>query len=603
MARSLHLASRVGLIVLLGGVLHACAGESREPQSDLYVTKTEDTFDGACQPSDCSLREAVAAANAAPGPNTIHLEAGTYRLTLTGAEEDAAATGDLDLTETVSIIGTGFEGDAGTFLTGDADLGDRLIHAVGGEANLEALYLGGGAADSGGAIRVDRAASLRLRRSRLDASQATGTAGGGLIYSEGALTIEASTLTNGCSAGPGGAVRSAGSATLNEVQFEGNEAAGSGGAVANGGSMTASGLTISRSFAGSGVLCQPEATADGGGIFNEGDLTLSDSQILRTEASRSGGGIYSLGTLTVERATIRAVAGDAGGAVAIGAGRATLTEVDLEAATGSGDGGGLFVEAGATATVIDSLVAGTAGRDGGAIANEGELTVRGSEITLSRGKDGGGIHSSGMLLLESSAVRLNSAREHGGGVFILGTATIDGSTIAGNSAEFGGGLFLQGNAAVSNCTVSGNNASSSGGGVVFWGSGDLNLTHCTLTRNAAPSGSGLLADTYGAVSNTILGGNTQGPGCQIRRAPIAVGNLDQDGSCGFNESDNLLAVDPLLGPLQDNGGSTETHLLLAGSPARNAANPAACLPLDQRGIVRPQGGLCDIGSVELEGGT
>lgn len=71
------------------------------------VTTTTDSNDGACTVALCSLRDAVIAANANAGADTITLPAGTYTLTLVGANEDAAATGDLDITGTVTINGAG----------------------------------------------------------------------------------------------------------------------------------------------------------------------------------------------------------------------------------------------------------------------------------------------------------------------------------------------------------------------------------------------------------------------------------------------------------------------------------------------------------------
>jgi hypothetical protein len=129
------------------------------------------------------------------------------------------------------------------------------------------------------------------------------------------------------------------------------------------------------------------------------------------------------------------------------------------------------------------------------------------------------------------------------------------------------------------------------------------MTHCTLTRNAAPSASGLLVDTFATVSNTVIGGNRVGPNCQVQRGLAGMGNLDEDGSCGFAPTDNVIGVEPELGTLQDNGGLTQTHLLGPNSPARNAGSSAVCLPTDQRGVARPQEGRCDIGSVEMEPGT
>ncbi|MCJ7708939.1 MAG: CSLREA domain-containing protein, partial [Anaerolineales bacterium] len=75
--------------------------------TDYIVNTTADTNDGVCNVADCSLREAVRNANACPGWQTITLPAGAYTLSIAGAEEDAAATGDLDITDDVTIVGEG----------------------------------------------------------------------------------------------------------------------------------------------------------------------------------------------------------------------------------------------------------------------------------------------------------------------------------------------------------------------------------------------------------------------------------------------------------------------------------------------------------------
>ena len=84
-------------------------------------------------------------------------------------------------------------------------------------------------------------------------------------------------------------------------------------------------------------------------------------------------------------------------------------------------------------------------------------------------------------------------------------------------------------------------------------------------------------------------------------------NLDSDGSCGLSGPGDLPNTDALLGLLADNGGPTQTHALLAGSPAIDAGDNAACPATDQRGVARPQDGdgdgaaVCDIGAYELGG--
>jgi hypothetical protein len=78
-------------------------------------------------------------------------------------------------------------------------------------------------------------------------------------------------------------------------------------------------------------------------------------------------------------------------------------------------------------------------------------------------------------------------------------------------------------------------------------------------------------------------------------------NLTDDDSCGFTAPGDLVVADAMLGPLADNGGPTDTHALLPGSPAIDAGSPGCPPPAaDQRGVARPQGGTCEIGAFELE---
>jgi hypothetical protein len=144
------------------------------------------------------------------------------------------------------------------------------------------------------------------------------------------------------------------------------------------------------------------------------------------------------------------------------------------------------------------------------------------------------------------------------------------------------------------------------------------LRNVTVASNVADSdGDGIgggggvsVAAFFSAVSNSILAGNLAGAvGSECRGTLASEGhNLIQDPSgCTIagDTTGNLLGVDPLLGPLADNGGPTQTRALLPGSPALNAGDPAvpgsgktACEPTDQRGVDRPQQLRCDIGAFE-----
>ena len=214
------------------------------------------------------------------------------------------------------------------------------------------------------------------------------------------------------------------------------------------------------------------------------------------------------------------------------------------------------------------------------------------------------------LKLERCLIANNQALA-GGGVAWIGPATIDGCTFTGNqatgtseAAAFGGGtLLIDGEHTFSNSTISGNAApGGTGGGVAFSGS-TFHLFNVTLTANqAAPGAGGGIADDGTGIpgstlANTIIAGNSGGD-CFFSGTPAGADHsLDSDGSC-VSGPGNLPGVNPLLGPLANNGGPTDTNALLAGSPALNAGDNATCLATDQRGVMRQQFGACDIGAFE-----
>ncbi|MFO7540753.1 MAG: choice-of-anchor Q domain-containing protein, partial [Chloroflexota bacterium] len=134
--------------------------------------------------------------------------------------------------------------------------------------------------------------------------------------------------------------------------------------------------------------------------------------------------------------------------------------------------------------------------------------------------------------------------------------------------------------------------------------GTLSLLNCTLAYNSGGV-AGLYNDSSGStnVRNSIIAENTT---ANCAGSFVSGGyNLDSDGSCGFNSKGDLVAA-PLLGPLQNNGGQTETHALLTGSPAIDHIPIKACgVRTDQRGVARPIDGnedgllACDVGAYEL----
>jgi uncharacterized repeat protein (TIGR01451 family) len=133
----------------------------------------------------------------------------------------------------------------------------------------------------------------------------------------------------------------------------------------------------------------------------------------------------------------------------------------------------------------------------------------------------------------------------------------------------------------------------------------LTLTNATLSGNVAEgataSGGNLFANN-GLIENTIVAGGAGSAGTEnCGQNGVSAGhNLDSRDQCGFHAGGDQVNKDPLLGPLQDNGGGIGTQAINAGSPAFNAGDNNGCPATDERGIVRPQAGTCDIGAFELE---
>ena len=252
-----------------------------------------------------------------------------------------------------------------------------------------------------------------------------------------------------------------------------------------------------------------------------------------------------------------------------------------------------------------TIVGGATPDRGGGITNRTGSTLVLSRVALrdNTAGNGGGIDNAGLLNLIDVTIDGNTATAGGGGIYNEATASLAGVTISGNGAATGAGIYNAGFVGttlfLTNVTISDNQATVQGGGIFT--EGGVDLTNVTLSRNRAPAGQGggIARSGSGAAQfkNTIVSGNT-GDNCSF--APIPLGNnIDDDGSCGFT------LADPMIGPLQDNGGPTATHALPFGSPAIDAGNNVGCPSADQRGVTRPRDGngdaaaICDIGAYEF----
>jgi hypothetical protein len=191
--------------------------------------------------------------------------------------------------------------------------------------------------------------------------------------------------------------------------------------------------------------------------------------------------------------------------------------------------------------------------------------------------------------------------EYGGGIHNDGTLTVSGSRLSGNTATYGGGIDNYGSLTVSNCTLSGNTAAG-GGGIANY-DGNLTVNNSTLSGNTGTWNSGgLLTWVNATLHNTLIAGNQGGDvGGRVVNGTSDY-NLIGDGSGGLSTANhNLLGVNPLLAPLGNYGGPTQTMALLPGSPAIDAGSSAYGGSTDQRG--KPRVGATDIGAFESQGFT
>ena len=229
--------------------------------------------------------------------------------------------------------------------------------------------------------------------------------------------------------------------------------------------------------------------------------------------------------------------------------------------------------------------------------------ISGLRIIGGNTSNGAGIFVNGTLTLTNSTVSGNTAVTEGGGIFNFGTLTVIGSTISGNSGTNGGGIENQGTATVTNSTVSGNAASLLGGGIHNLGP-NLTVRNTTIAGNLG--GGGMRSDLGNPlVISTIIAGNAGGDVLGNSFATGSDNNLIQDAAHAGGAMDgvngNHVGVDPLLGPLVGNGGSTRTIALRAGSPAIDAGINPGGLTTDQRGagFSRTVGSAIDIGAFEF----
>jgi CSLREA domain-containing protein len=513
-----------------------------------------------------------------------------------------------------------------------------------------------GGSNSGAAISNDGGGTVEVRDSKIYKNTSQGD-GGAIFNGSGDLTVADSILSEN-TADNGGAIHNSikgGRVTITNSTITLNKASVRGGGISTNGTgdLNVSGTTFTKN----------SATNWGGGLLNDDKGSVSVTNCTFSEnTALNGAGFANEGTglVTVEGTTFTKntadlATGEGGGLHTNSVGEVYVTGgsfTENRAQDGAGlsnEGGGKVVVSG---TKFSTNTAG--GEGGGVLVQSGNVKLSGVEVTgnFSNGAQGGGggvsyqgdgaVSVGESASIEGSLIRGNTAKHAGGGVDSRGdgglgittttiesnTAGIGGglhhdgdaplsvtrSTLSGNYADNGGGIFTDGDgeAMLENTTVSTNKAGQFGGGLLV--SSRLTSSSSTVANNSAPSGGGinngggdLVGDGFVFLRNTIVANNPTGGNCAGTMTSLG-GNIDSADTCRFREMSDQPSTDPLLGPLQDNGGPTQTHALLAGSPAQDAAlcpetprpEDPACPEIDQRGVARPYAAGHDVGAFESE---
>ncbi len=237
---------------------------------------------------------------------------------------------------------------------------------------------------------------------------------------------------------------------------------------------------------------------------------------------------------------------------------------------------------------------------GGGVQNYGNLTMTRCLVTGCDATDGagGGIFSLNLLTLRQCTLSTNTATlgggicDYGTGQLLVDSCTINGNATSGRYGDDAGGILKNAGALLmTNSTVSGNSSHDGVGGIDVGGSVVLDSSTVVSNRSSLLVG-GVAASSPIACRNTIIADNYSGglgQGWDVSGTILSGGyNLIQDtNGCLLTgtQTGNVYGVNPMLGPLQSNGGPTLTHALLTGSPAIDHGSSGG-LATDQRGYSR-----------------
>ena len=258
-------------------------------------------------------------------------------------------------------------------------------------------------------------------------------------------------------------------------------------------------------------------TSDGGAIYSEGSLTVTDSTFIGNNAGQYGGAIFSQASyyfssnLTITNSTFEGnQASSTGGAISSSS---ALTVTDSTFSNNTAAIGGAIYSTFFGLAVTASTFSNNTAQQGGAIYSGGNST-----ITTSTFRDnsasiyGGGIRNSGTLMLSDSSFFRNNSNQAGGAIYSDSFLTVTNVTFSANNANSGGGILNDGTVTVTHSTLTGNTAGA--GGAIF-NDNSLTVTDTTISRNWADNGGGIYNGDLATINASTINDNTSSYGAGI----------------------------------------------------------------------------------------
>lgn len=309
----------------------------------------------------------------------------------------------------------------------------------------------------------------------------------------------------------------------------------------------------------------------------------------------------------------------------VGAGTSlTLSNLTIKNGVGYSGGGGID-NAGTVAVNKSNFYVNTA-LTGGAILNTGMVTISNTNFDsnsiyfFGHSASCGAIDNRSTMTISTSTFYNNYANNNdtaggaicNGGTLAISRTTFNTNSSQGNNQGLGGAIYnYAGTVSVTNSTFSQNSATTAGG-AIYSNGGTVQIANSTFGTNPENMGGGGAVSNSGSsvlIQNSIVANSGNGGNCAGTITSDGY-NLSSDNTCNFKSQGDLNGTNPNLGPLQKNGGPTQTMALLSGSPALDAGNPGGCrdfgsnlLKTDQRGKRRPGGNEtsgCDMGAYESQ---